>query len=323
MKSRVFISCGQRASEKEIAVKLGDLLVSRGFDVYVAISVQTILEINARIIRELKNSDCFLFVNFRREKINGKYRGSLFSNQELAIAYSLGFERILVINQDGILPEGILAYIGVNTETFTDSDNCYAVVEKALDRAGWTPQYSRRLRADRLRWSADIIRYGNLQGRFLYLDILNNRPDIAALETTARLSEIGKTGEALKSSPIRSPLKATGRPGFSHTIFPKSYEAFDLFCVGAYSDPNQLVLYSPPLSGAPDIGRPVKVNGPGVFLNSAYDVLAAPRLPITLGTWQLRYDFFAIDFPVLSVLIELSLVDWEQPKATILTQDQT
>jgi len=35
----------------------------------------------------------------------------LFSNQELAIAYALGFEQILVINQKSILPEGICVRI--------------------------------------------------------------------------------------------------------------------------------------------------------------------------------------------------------------------
>jgi hypothetical protein len=163
MRSKVFLSCGQRPSEKQVAAKIGELLGERGFDVYIAIDVQTILEINTGIIRELKNSDCYLFVNFRREQIGSEYRGSLFSNQELAIAYALGFERILVINQEGIRREGMLGYIGVNTETFIDFDDCCAIVGRALDRAKWTTDYTRRLRADRLRFS-DEIGYGFLVG---------------------------------------------------------------------------------------------------------------------------------------------------------------
>jgi hypothetical protein len=299
MRSRVFLSCGQRLSEKEVAAKIAELLEKRGFEVYVAIDVQTILEINTGIIRELKNSDCYLLVNFCREEIRSLYRGSLFSNQELAIAYALGFERILVINQNGILSEGMLRYIGINTETFVDFDDCCDVVGRALDRAGWTPDYSRRLRAERLRFPDEIIGYGNLVGRFLYVDILNGRPDIAALEATARLSEFGRLGQVLQPSPIRSPLKATARPSFAHTIFPRSYEAFDLLCVGTYGQQTER----------------------GVFLNTALDVAAAPRLPITTGVWRLRYEFFAIDFPVLSVLVNLALTDWNEPRATILTQD--
>jgi hypothetical protein len=61
---------------------------------------------------------------------------------------------------------------------------------------------------------------------------------------------------------------------------------------------------------------------PGVFLNTALDVVAPPRLPITLGVWHLRYDFFAIDFPVLSVLVELTITDWNQPSAKLLSQEE-
>jgi hypothetical protein len=320
MKSRVFVSCGQRAGEKEVADKVGKLLQKRGFDVYIAIDVQTILDINAGIIRELKNSDCYLFVNFRREPIDNKYRGSLFSNQELAISYALGFERILVINQSDVLAEGMLRYIGINTEEFVELDDCCTTVERALDRAGWTADYSRRLRADQLRMSDELIRYGNLTGRFLYVDIWNHRPDIAALEATARLSEFGPAGQALQQCPIRSPLKATARPGFSHTIFPRSHEAFDLLCVGTYGKPAELNFSSPPVSGA--IVRPAMMDEKvGVFLNSALDVFVAPQLPITPGAWQLRYEFFAIDFPVLSVLVDFTLTNQYEPSAVIRSQE--
>lgn len=45
----------------------------------------------------------------------------------------------------------------------------------------------------------------------------------------------------------------------------------------------------------------------GVFLNTALDVDSAPHLPITALVWNIRYEFFAIDFPVLSVWIEITL----------------
>ena len=316
MKSKVFLSCGQRPDEKDVARSVGELLQKRGFDVYIAIDVQTILEINAEIIRELKNSDCYLFNNFRREAIDSWYRGSLFSNQELAIAYALGFERLLVVNQDGVLAEGMLRYIGINTETFSGFADCCSVVERGLDRSGWKSDYSRRLRADRLRFSDDPIQYGSLAGRFLYLDIRNDRPDIAALGATGRLSEYAPIGGAFRHSPIRSPLKATAFPGFSHTIFPKSYEAFDLLCVGMC----RVGSFAPSASGAL-VETGTVHEEQGVFLNTALDVFGAPHLPISPGVWMLRYEFFAIDFPVLSVLIELTLTDWAKPTARILSQD--
>ncbi len=201
MKSKVFVSCGQHTdAERQVARDLCDLLDKLGFEAYLAINVQTITEINAGIIRELKDSDAYLLVNFRREPLRkgilkkGIFRGSLFSNQELAIAYALGFEQLLIVNQDGVASEGMLRYIGNNTETFRDPNDCCAVVQRAITRARWTTDYSRRLHTDRLRW-AGSINYGRLTGQFLYLDIKNDRPDIAALEATARLAAFGKVGE--------------------------------------------------------------------------------------------------------------------------------
>jgi hypothetical protein len=252
-------------------------LRSRGFEVYVAINAQTILEINAGIIAELKNSGCYLFVNFRRDQIEGKHRGSLFANQELAIAYAFGFERILIVNQTDVLPEGMLRYIGVNTEPFQDFTDCCAVVERAIERSAWTTDYVRRLRAGELRFAADLIRYGSaygeLVGRFLYLDIQNGRPDIAALEATARLSEYGRVGDPMHPSAIRSPLKATGRPGFSHTIFPESHEAFDLLCVGEHRPPE--FGFTPPAASGTLIA-PVAFQNHGVYLNSVPMTLRSP-----------------------------------------------
>lgn len=252
MKSKVFLSCGQRnEEERRVASDVGALLKGRGFDVYIAINVQTILEINGGIIAELKNSDCYLFVNFRRDPVAGGHRGSLFSNQEFAIAYAMGFEKILVVNQNGIAREGMLGYIANNTEEFEELGDCCAAVERALNRAGWGSDYSRRLEAGPLRFSPNDqpIRIPRILGRFLYLDIQNHRPDIAALETTARLSAFGRLGHDMLPCPIRSPLKATGRSGFSHTIFPNSHEAFDILCVGWLTDP-AVPAFAPPVSGA-------------------------------------------------------------------------
>ncbi len=321
MKSKVFVSCGQRSRERDVARKIGELLEERGLDAYVAINAQTLMEINTGVIRELKNSDYYLFVNFRRDLIGDEYQGSLFSHQELAIAYALGFERILVVSQRGAPLEGMLRHIGINTEEFEGLDDCCAVVARALDRSGWTPDYTRRMRADNLRLSPrdELLAFGSLIGRFLYVDVINGRPDIAALEATARLSEFGPSGGPLRASPIRSPLKATARPGFSHTIFPKSHEAYDLLCIGA--TPNRVASgwKMPSASGTVE-GPIVDLSERGVYLNSALDIVGAGHLPITLGVWTLRYEFYAIDFPLVLVSIELAIPDWNNPAMRIVAR---
>jgi hypothetical protein len=90
MRSKVFISCGQRPRERAVARSLSQLPRQRGFNVYLAINAQTILEINAEIMGELKNSDYYLFVNFRREQIGRKYRGSLVFTSGISDRLRLG-----------------------------------------------------------------------------------------------------------------------------------------------------------------------------------------------------------------------------------------
>lgn len=306
MKTKVFISCGQKdRNEVLVASKIKNLLAKRGFEPYVAKEVQNVFEINSGIVKELKNSDCYLFVNFRREKIGRrKFRGSLFSNQEFAMAYVLDFDRIIVVNQTDIQPEGMLAYIGCNTDQFAEVKDCVSTVKKALDRAHWQPDFSRRLRVGSVTFS-DRVGYSDgrtvFDGRILRLEIQNGRTDTAALEATARLNSFREVDQKTRiPSEIRSPLKATGKPAYSHTIFPKSSEAFDVLCIGESSD-------------APGLQA--------IYLNSALDLLPKPRLPITPGTWELEYEFYAIGFPLLAVTIELTWPTNGQPSSRILSED--
>ena len=60
---------------------------------------------------------------------------------------------------------------------------------------------------------------------------------------------------------------------------------------------------------------------PGVYLNSELDVVDEPRLNIASGVWTLQYTVFAVEFPVLSVVIELDVTNWNKPCARILRQE--
>jgi hypothetical protein len=333
MKSRVFVSCGQHTPEERLVARsVCKLLADRGFSAYLAIDVQTILDINGGIIRELKNSDCYLLVNFQRDQIgldgkaNPQFRGSLFSNQELAIAYALQFEKILIVNQTGVVSEGMLRYIGVNTETFGSHVDCAGVIDRALKRAGWLPTYSRRLGAGHIRFGNRLLTYGKLAGWFLYLDVHNFRPDIAAREATARLAAYKNPGEDFVPSFVRSPLKATSRPGFSHTIFPQSHEAFDMLCIGVdltvASNANWVGQFMTPTAS----GQFYRAVGPEcqVHLNSALDVMWTSPLPVKAGVCTFRYEIFAVDFPVLMADIEVDVPDkfpLKPPNARVVAQE--
>lgn len=89
--ARVFISCGQNKDTNEvtIAVKIRSIIQSLGFDPFIAVDVQTLQGLKESIFTQIKNSEYFIFVDFRREKLADnppQHRGSLFSHQELAVA---------------------------------------------------------------------------------------------------------------------------------------------------------------------------------------------------------------------------------------------
>jgi hypothetical protein len=95
--ARIFISCGQNkdTDEARIASAIKIKAQSLGFDPYVAVDVQTLRGLRESIFAQLENSEYFIFVDFKREKLAdnlNEYRGSLFSHQELALASYLDID---------------------------------------------------------------------------------------------------------------------------------------------------------------------------------------------------------------------------------------
>src|SRR5580700_1292564 len=98
MKTRIFISCGQRKNtdEAELAQKIAERLEKEfDFDPYVAVLEQSVRGLRENIFNQLRTSEYFLFIDFRREEIvdsdssatrkeaserKPAYRGSLFTH---------------------------------------------------------------------------------------------------------------------------------------------------------------------------------------------------------------------------------------------------
>jgi hypothetical protein len=279
--AQVFVGCGQHHPEERSAAEaIRNQLRQLGFEVYVAVAAQSIEDVNSGIIRQLKRSDYYVFVDFAREDVGGAARGSLFTNQELAIAYLLGFERVLFFQQAGLKLEGLLRYMGSNATRFAIPSELPALVAEAFTTREWLPTYSRHLAAIRPRFDGPFP-YGELVGWFLYVDIENRRQDVPAFETVARLISI-ETAEGVGPSHIRSPLKVTGAPAFEQTIWPMDHGAFDLLAL--------------------DLSDPTHVR-----LNSALDVTPIPTLVHGAGTVGLHYAVLARDFPVHKFIVDLTL----------------
>lgn len=217
MPAKVFISCGQASrKEQSMADQIDDWFRSQGYSTYVATQVQTLQELNSQIIEALKSSDYFLFINLPREaippKTNGRlYRGSVYSNQELAVAHAFGFEHMILLNHKHVKNEGVFRYLVVNTPEFELLSDVLSIVQEAVKSSRWENTFSRHLQLSNPRIDGPVT-YGDHTGlrnlRIAHIDVSNNRPDIGAADCTARLVSIEQSGSANQSSPDQSRLKA-------------------------------------------------------------------------------------------------------------------
>ena len=295
MRAKVFISCGQATDEeKAISKEIDHLLDNLGYEPYVAIRAQTILDINQGIIDELKSSDMYLLVNFKREQLKGegeggRHRGSLFSNQELAIAYALNFEKLLILNEKGVKREGVLAYMAANTPEFQSYDDVLPTLCQAVEDARWSPEYSRQLTLVSLPSTPDYMTYsdgtGHRHERIFRCAIRNRRPDCGALHTMSRLTAVWTSAGQLLETNDRSQLKAVGYPGYEQVIWPDSEGQFDLF----------------------GIEQPSQAQAPRVFLHSALDLHPRSSIIKQPGEYRLEFEVFSEGFPKLAFAVKLSL----------------
>src|SRR5436190_19996924 len=106
-RARIFISCGQskESDEPQVAREIAVRLERLGFDPYIAVAEQTLRGVKENIFEQLRKSEYFLFVDFKREFLVGTEppvcRGSLFSHQELAIASFLDID-VLAFQENGV-----------------------------------------------------------------------------------------------------------------------------------------------------------------------------------------------------------------------------
>ena len=134
-RAKIFICCGQTENtiEEEVAKEIEKKLEEKGFDPYVAcVHIGPEGPVEA-IFNELRNSEYLLFIDFKRERLlrqnkqdigeyvdTEKHRGSLFCNQELAIA---SFLRIpfIAFQQNGVKEkDGLTKYLQWNPVWFDE-----------------------------------------------------------------------------------------------------------------------------------------------------------------------------------------------------------
>ncbi len=153
-RARVFISCGQREDSGEVAIaeEIERMLISEGYQPYIACKQQSLDGLKENIFRNLAESEYFLFIDYRREELasgseKGEiFRGSLFSHQELAIASYLGLE-VLAFREDGVIKlDGIVGFVLANFFPFSNRrDLPHLVMNKIAQDKRWDPHWRNEL----------------------------------------------------------------------------------------------------------------------------------------------------------------------------------
>jgi hypothetical protein len=161
MPGRVFVSRGQRGEERNAAERVAQLLRSRfGLEPYLAFKIQSLDDVMT-ITRELKSSDYFLFIDFKRDPSRPTdLPCSLFTHQELALAHHLGFHKIIALQEKGSPLEGFLRYVLSNPEPFSDAEDLLTKLETLVAEKDWHATYSRNLVPSNLTYTPSLT-YGD------------------------------------------------------------------------------------------------------------------------------------------------------------------
>jgi len=261
-KTKIFISCGQKKDsvEREIAKQIEDKLINLGFDTYLALEQHTLRGLKENIFKHLMDSEYLLFVDFKRERLNDSdnFRGSLYTNQELAIASFLEKD-VIAFQQKGILHiDGMLSSLQLNPIKFSNREkkNLPDLIEHQIKQSGWNNQWKNKLDISIQPNYHDAPKLSGDIGRHYFFRIDNLHKDKIAFNCTAYVKSIfhKKHNRAFTTETVE--LKWAGSLVPSVTILPKSYRLLDAFFV-LHSKPDLLIFSSfsdslrhlPPLSG--------------------------------------------------------------------------
>jgi hypothetical protein len=198
MKSTIFLSCGQKKATDEpaIAQEIKTRLEKLGFDVYIAVEQTTLKGVKESIFPNLERAEYFLFVDFKRENLGqDSHRGSVFCQQELALAAYLELG-VLMFQEEGIIErEGLLGCMQSNSVPFRDrkslAEKIQTTVEAKLNKGEWRSDWKNQLVLEKAEHEfIPAVRPGGLQGQYYHVSVRNLNPWKPSFQTTAYLEKV-------------------------------------------------------------------------------------------------------------------------------------
>lgn len=229
--ARVFISCGQRSKEeKQLGFACRDYFRSLGYNTYLAEKVQSLEALTENIFHHLKNSEYAAFIDCAREELKpGKFRGSVFVNQELAIAAFLQVDS-RVFHEEGVTREGVVEHLIAKPIHFSDEQE---FLEKLKEQTkGWCSDWRNELSIKFLRVVPDVRWLPNNTIRDWYhLQVSNNHYSKYARNCVGYVIEINNLDTGAIIKPPNFELIWAGTGLFERHILPKREIDLDAFFI--------------------------------------------------------------------------------------------
>jgi len=252
-RARVFISCGQaEGEERDTALQIARMLENElGFEAYVAGEQISFQGVKEAIFRQLPESEYFLFVDFPRDELSdGSCRGSLFSNQELAIAAYLELDFLGFRHRRVRALDGLLKFVQADVQAFDSSSQLLGMIRERV-RSKWVANWKNGLEITRDPNEFDHITrirhdvYGNVtlnrDARFFHLDVFNTHLRKTALDCVAYVESIHDITQACDVAFRPAEIKWAGSVLPMVPIPPQTHRSLDACMI--YPDESTAVYF--------------------------------------------------------------------------------
>lgn len=229
--ARVFISCGQRSDkEKQLGFACREYFKSRGFATYLAEKAHSLEALTEDIFQHLRNSEYAVFIDCEREKLSpGNFRGSVFVNQELAIAAFLPIEESRVFHEKRVVPEGVAKHLIAKPIHFSDEQEFLGKLDEETNE--WRNDWRNELSVKFYGVLQDFRNQDDKYGDWYHLEVSNNHQNKYARNCVAYVSRIKNLDTGGELDPGSFELVWSGTGLFERHLMHNSTALVDAFFI--------------------------------------------------------------------------------------------
>lgn len=248
LRARIFLSSGQIDGSDE--VKLVEEAKRRlesdefGFSVSIGTGTNATESVASNVFRRLRQAEYLILVDFARGTVTGEpgqsapfQRGSLYSEQELAVAVFRGLN-YLVFQENGMLKrDGLLRHISSDPVFFDRATLVERICERVkteIKSGRWDPDWRNELGLSRSGEGPDTgewVRYGDegkLHAKYFHVEVENRHRDQIATGVHAYLEAwTDSTTPKIRNIPPLVEIKFSGVRTRSVSIPPRQKREFD------------------------------------------------------------------------------------------------